>query len=245
MQNTNLQLDNFNGPLDLMLYLLTQSQINIKDIFLSQITEEYVRIVQSSRIINLEEMGDFLAMAARLLEIKSKALLPRNEEMVDLEEEKQLLITQLEEYKMIKAVLITIEDMQKHAQHFYTKLPEEYALPEQVVELREYSISAITNAIVHILERKLYRRQRTEHQTKLNEFKTEVISIKQSILNVLKMVSSKPMEFARLFDGYADKEHIVTYFIAILELLKLSKIIVHQNGIFSTISITKRTDDNE
>lgn len=228
-----------------MLYLLTQSQINIKDIFLSQITEEYVRIVQSSNIINLEEMGDFLAMAARLLEIKSKALLPRNEELVDVEEEKRLLIEQLQEYKKIKQVLGTLEKMEQSANAFYTKLPEEYDLPNQSIELREYNVRALGKALVNILERKIYKRQRTEHQAKLNEYKTEGISIKQGILNVLKLVGESPMEFIKLFEDYSDKEHLVTYFIAILELLKLGKISVYQQGIFEKISICKRIVENE
>lgn len=245
LQNAQLQLENFNGPFDLMLYLINQSQINIKDIFLSQITEEYVKIIQTSKIINMEEMGDFLAMAARLLEIKSKALLPRNEELVDLEEEKRLLIIQLEEYKKIKNVLFTIESMEKNALQFYTKLPEEYTLSEQVIELKEYNVSAITKAILNILERKIYKKQKIEHQARLKEYKIEVISIKQGILNVLKIVDSKPMDFVKLFEKNIDKEHLVTYFIAILELLKLGKIVVYQDTIFSRIQISKRINENE
>lgn len=238
MGQFNIQLERFNGPLDLLLFLISKSQISIQEIFISKITEQYVNIVYSSNSIDLEEMGDFLTMAAKLIEIKSKSLLPKVVDEPDIEEEKRLLIQQLEEYKQIKSVLTMLDEMQCEASLYFTKLPEEYDLPDPTFELREGNVNSLSLAMLHILERKLYKKQKTVQQNKINTLRVEKISIKQGILNVLKKISVEPKPFQNFLENN-DKEYAVTYFMAVLELLKLGRIKVKQLGVFKPISIKK------
>ena len=240
MSKFNVSLENFTGPLDLLLHLISKSKIDIKDIFLSEITDQYISIVYSSENIDMESMGEFLAMAARLLEIKSKALLPTEDVDSDLEEDKQLLIMQIEEYRKIKSIIPALEQLESKSSLFYTKLPEEAVVIEPIVELKENTVSSLSNAIFRLLERKLLQEEKKRYKGKINSLRVEQITIKQSILNILKNLSSSPVLF-NTFINKNDPEYYATYFIALLELIKRGRVSAKQKNTFDSIYVKKES----
>ena len=138
-----VSLKQFEGPLDLLLHLITRAKVDIKDIFVSEITEQYLASMGSVDELDMDTASEFLTMAATLLEIKSRALLPRPPEPAEDGEEtpEQTLIRRLEEYKLYKESAGRMKEFEQAAMQVFSKLPEEYPLPPQAV-----SPSAITTA---------------------------------------------------------------------------------------------------
>ena len=132
-----VSLKQFEGPLDLLLHLITRAKVDIKDIFVSEITEQYLASMGSVDELDMDTASEFLTMAATLLEIKSCALLPRPPETAEDGEEtpEQTLIRRLEEYKLYKESAGRMKEFEQAAMQVFSKLPEEYPLPPQPVEL--------------------------------------------------------------------------------------------------------------
>lgn len=132
-----VSLKQFEGPLDLLLHLITRAKVDIKDIFVSEITEQYLASMGSVDELDMDTASEFLTMAATLLEIKSRALLPRPPEPTEDGEEtpEQTLIRRLEEYKLYKESAGRMKEFEQAAMQVFSKLPEEYPLPPQPVEL--------------------------------------------------------------------------------------------------------------
>ncbi len=239
MQEINVKLNNFDGPLDLLLHLIGKAQISIYDIFISEITEQYVKAVQDYDELDMDAVGSFLTMAARLIEIKSKALLPKQEND-DVEEDKKLLIIQLEEYKKIKYLAEQMRIIEAKSALFYNKLPEDFPLKEQEFVLVEKSIKSLSEALLKIVERKLVLYQKRLNKSNIEKLNKETITVKQSIVNILKKIKNEDINFYNLIDIKQSKEFAVTYFMAMLELIRLGKVRVKQKGIFNNIKIYKK-----
>lgn len=128
-----VSLKQFEGPLDLLLHLITRAKVDIKDIFVSEITEQYLASMGSVDELDMDTASEFLTMAATLLEIKSRALLPRPPEPAEDGEEtpEQTLIRRLEEYKLYKESAGRMKEFEQAAMQVFSKLPEEYPLPPQ------------------------------------------------------------------------------------------------------------------
>ncbi|NMD37052.1 MAG: segregation/condensation protein A [Christensenellaceae bacterium] len=245
MQEINIKLNNFDGPFDLLLHLISKAQISIYDIFISEITEQYIKTVYEYDEINMNEISAFLTMAARLVEIKSKALLPKQSENEDVDEDKKLLIIQLEEYKKIKYLSGQLRQKENAASFFYTKLPEDFPLNNQEFVLVEKSVKSLSNAILRIVERKLVLYQKKLNKSKIENLNRENITVKQGIINILKKIKKDDTNFCNLFELKKTKEFAVTYFIAMLELIRLGKVKVKQKGIFNNIKIFKKVKKDE
>ena len=143
MINRAFKLKDFDGPLDLLLTLIGKAQIDIRDIFVSEITDQYLEIVRNAPDLDMDEASDFLLMAATLLEIKSRAMLPRppkNEDETDPETE---LIRRLEEYKRFRETAESMKEFEEAAKRVFTKLPEEYPLPPQEIELTGLTLEGL------------------------------------------------------------------------------------------------------
>ena len=150
-----ISLRQFEGPLDLLLHLITKAKIDIKDIFVSEITEQYLDSMRGLDELDMDTASEFLTMAATLLEIKSRALLPRPPaEPEDGEETpEQALIRRLEEYKLYKESAGRMKEFEQAAMQVFSKLPEEYPLPPQPVELTGLSMDALVRALERIIAR--------------------------------------------------------------------------------------------
>ena len=133
----SLHLSQFEGPLDMLLFLISKAKVDIKDIFVSEVTSQYIEFVRNAPDLDLDDASGFLAMAATLVEIKSRALLPKLPKEGEEEEEdpEQALIRQLEEYQQLKTLAAEMQQFEKAAAAMYEKLPEEFPLPPPTFEL--------------------------------------------------------------------------------------------------------------
>ena len=235
----NFQLKDFDGPLDLLLFLINKEKIDIKDIFVSQITDQYISLVRSASDLDMDEATDFLVMAATLLEIKSRAMLPRPPKVDEGEEDPEAaLIRQLEEYKRFRETADAMKQFEKAAGNLFTKLPEEYPLPPQETELVGLTLEGLTAAFLRIWQRKPDRDEETPEVNHYapRDIRRDEHNVQDCMLSLLKGIRRKGrMTFDETFSAAPTKEEVVTLFLALLELLKLGETHIEQDGIYGEI----------
>lgn len=245
------QLKDFDGPLDLLLTLISKAKVDIRDIFVSEITDQYIESVRNATDLDMDEATDFLVMAATLLEIKSRAMLPRppkvEEGEIDPEEE---LIRRLEEYKRFKETAGAMKQFEAAAQNLFTKLPEEYPLPPQEFELVGLTTEGLVEAFMRIWQRK----PAAQDENEVNHYAPRDIhrdehSVQECMLVILKTLRRKKiLRFEEAFSEAPTREEVVTFFLAMLELLKLGEAHVEQDEVYGDILLLpgrKKTDDEE
>ena len=226
------KLKDFDGPLDLLLTLIGKAQIDIRDIFVSEITDQYLEIVRNAPDLDMDEASDFLLMAATLLEIKSRAMLPRppkTEEETDPETE---LIRRLEEYKRFRETAEGMKAFEDAAKRVFTKLPEEYPLPPQEVELTGLTLQGLQEAFLRIWQ----RRPQLDDDPESNHYAPRNIhrdshTVQECMLNLLYRIRKKRKI------RFETREEVVTYFLAVLELLKLGQMHVKQDTVYGGIEL--------
>lgn len=235
----NFQLKDFDGPLDLLLTLIGKAQIDIRDIFISNITDQYLEIVREAADLNMDEASDFLVMAATLVEIKSRALLPRKPETEEEQEDPETeLIRRLEEYKRFKESADELRSFEEAAKHVFTKLPEEYPLPPQEIELVGLTLEGLTEAFLRIWARKPEAEEPTENHYAARNIHRDQHTIQECMLDLIRIIHTKGrMKFEEAFSAVPTKEEVVTYFLAVLELLKMGRIHVVQDGVYGGIEV--------
>ena len=235
------KLDNFEGPLDLLLHLIKEAEIQIQDIFVSQVTEQYLAYIDGLASIDVDKASEYLNMAATLLEIKSKSILPKVDEYLDdIEDEGKALIRQLEEYKLFKEASAKLKE-QENVLRFY-KEPDK-SVGEVKVVYNDFNLDGLINAFSKLLMR-VDDKKRQENV--LKEIPKEVFTVKDKVEHIREtLLQKQEMSFFELFTHYYTKNELITTFQAMLELLKLQYITVEQNGIFDDITITLREDRNE
>ncbi len=234
------RLKDFDGPLDLLLTLVHKAQIDIREIFVHEITEQYLDIVRKAPDLNMEEASDFLVMAATLIEIKSRAMLPRPPVAQEGEEDpEEELIRRLEEYKRYKESAQNLRSFEEAARFVFTKLPEEYPLPPPEVELVGLTLEGLTEAFLRILA----RRDEDEEESEPNHYAPRDIhadshTVQECMLNLLrKLKNRKRFLFEEAFSEAPSREEVVTYFLAVLELLKLGQMHARQDGVYGSIEL--------
>lgn len=231
-----VSLKQFEGPLDLLLHLITKAKVDIKDIFVSEITEQFLASLDGLDELDMDMASEFLTMAATLLEIKSRALLPRPPEPEEegTETPEQALIRRLEEYKLYKESAGRMKEFERAAMQVFSKLPEEYPLPPQPVELTGLTLTGLVKALERIIER----------QTRVDEpgrvFRSitrDRFTIEQCVFNLTTRLRKGPVLFTDMLSHDVTRDEIVTYFMAILEMLKLGKLHVEQEKAYDDILI--------
>ena len=233
------KLKDFDGPLDLLLTLIGKAQIDIRDIFVSEITDQYLDIVRNAPDLDMDEASDFLVMAATLLEIKSRAMLPRPPAVEEEEDPETELIRRLEEYKRFRETAESMKDFEEAAKHVFTKLPEEYPLPPKEVELTGLTLQGLTEAFLRIWQRKPV----TDDDPNSNHYAPRNIhrdshTVQECMLNLLQeMKKRKRMRFEEVFSNAPTREEVVTYFLAVLELLKLGQMHILQTETYGEIEL--------
>ncbi|NLD51840.1 MAG: segregation/condensation protein A, partial [Clostridiales bacterium] len=147
-----LQLKDFSGPLDMLLHLIGKAKIDIKDIFVSEVTDQYIRFVREAEDVDMDEASSFIQMAATLLEIKTRSLLPKPPPPEE-EDPEVVLIRQLEDYALFKQIAADMQGFEKAAARVYEKLPEEYPLPPQSFDIHGLTLEGLVNAFAMVLQR--------------------------------------------------------------------------------------------
>ena len=234
----HVSLKQFDGPLDLLMHLITKAKVDIKDIFVSEITDQYIESVHNDPDLNMDDATEFLVMAATLLEIKSRAMLPKppaaEEDGEDLE---QALIRRLEEYKIFKETAENMQEFEKAAAAMYQKLPEEYPLPPPTLEIAGLTLEGLVEALRRVLERKPSA-QEEEAAHPIRDIRRDEHTVKECMLHILKKLrKGGQVAFHALLSAAPTKEEVVTLFLALLEILRLGKAHIQQTAVFDEITL--------
>ncbi len=240
-QKDTLKLDlaNFSGPLDLLLALVKENKIEIKDIFVSQVTEQFLQYMDQVSKLDVDQASEYMAMSATLLEIKSRALLPVLPGLDEDEESpEQLLIRQLEEYKLFKEVVTELKT-QENVNRFYRE-PDSSVGKEVSVLKDSLSLEGFMTAFSKFLAKMQVKAQVENVSRAITKENFSVSSKIALIREVLR--NEDHFKFVDLFAVDASKNEIITTFMAVLELLKLQAISVEQNGLFEEVIIHKKGD---
>ena len=233
----SIKINEFEGPLDLLLHLIKQSNIDIYDIEISEITKQYLDYINKMEQLNINIASSYIVLAAELMEIKSKSLLPKKEEdEVNEEEEvisKENLINKLIEYQKYKEMTTSFKTLEENRQNIYIKSPEKLNnyLDEIIVKNEDTTIDDLVDAFKKFLDRKNLEKPIT---TKITNKEYSVKERKHNIKNILK--EKKKVLFTELFEENNTSFIIVT-FLSILEMTKEKEIIIKQDTNFSNITI--------
>ena len=229
-----IQLKQFEGPLDLLLHLISRAQIDICDIFISEITEQYLEAMGDIASLDMDTASEFLAMAATLLEIKSRALLPRPPEPEEEGEEtpEQALIRRLTEYRLYKESAGQMKDFERAAQAVFSKLPEEYPLPPQTYQLEGLTLEGLAAAIERILARV---EMRNAPAPSVRSIARDSYSIEECVARISQRMRSGPAYFTELFSERPCRDAVITLFMALLELLRLGRLHIAQQHVFDDL----------
>lgn len=230
----HIQLKQFDGPLDLLLHLIGRAKIDIKDIFVSEITEQFIEAVGNAPDFDMDEASEFIAMAALLVEIKSRSLLPRPQAQ-DEEDPEQLLIDRLTAYKQFKESAAQMAEFEHGARQAFGKLPEEIPLPPPSLEIDGLTLEMLWEALVRVSERQPKERHEDEHAAR--DIRRDHYSVETCIQTIREHLKKGPVPFDELFGERPSRQEAVTLFIALLELLKRGKAHVSQSGIFDRITL--------
>lgn len=233
------KLNQFEGPLDLLLHLIKITKIDICDIFLSDITEQYLEYMKDIDTVDMDKASEFIDMSATLLEIKSKHLLPKPVEDEDYEDPEERLIRQIEEYKLFKEQsekLATIEDVNKLYKAPDNSVGEfKYELPDKL------SLDALINAFSNLMQKMTIQAEVIQEK----KIVKDRFTVAQKISQIKDMLLvKKEFKFNELFESSYSKSEVINTFLALLELLKRQYIMVQQNGLFEEIDIIRNEDIN-
>jgi segregation and condensation protein A len=230
----HVQLKQFDGPLDLLLHLVGKAKIDLKDIFVSQITEQYIDIVRNAPDYDMDEASEFIAMAALLVEIKSRSLLPKPPKPEE-EDPEQALIQRLLAYRQFKETTVQMAEFEKSAKQVFGKLPEEYPLPPQEVQLDNLTLEALWQALKRISTRSPAEPQ--EAVFRLRDIRRDSFTVEGCMEAIESRLQEGRVSFESLFTDHPSKEEVVTLFMAVLEMLKLGKVHVRQKDMFQHITL--------
>lgn len=237
-----IKIENFEGPLDLLCHLIDKNKMNINDVNLSEITDQYIDYINKMEEMNLEVTSEFLIMASTLIYIKSKNLLPKasdDEEEISEEE----LLRRIIEYKKYKEISKTLKEMYKNNAVRFFKNAEVIELPKQKLE-RNYDKSVIVDVyqkVVKSNEEKVNQNARNLEQIAVIEKYTVASKVKQ-MLTVL--VKRPKFVFNTLFSlKQCEKAEVVSAFSGLLELSRRSEVMTNQDKLFGDISVEKKKDE--
>lgn len=230
----SLNIEQFQGPLDLLLHLIKESKMDIFDLKIEEITNQYLDYINKMEEMNLNVASSYLVMSAELLEIKSKMLLPRHEDVEEGEEEdpRESLVNRLLEYQRYKDLTKEFKDLENERKKIFTKIPEnilEYKDEETIVNNGDITLDDLVLAFQKFLERE---KSKKPLDTKVTNKELSVEKRRSSIRRILK--EKRKVSFFELFESY-NKEYIVVTFLAILEMAKENELKIYQENNFDNI----------
>lgn len=240
----NVKLQVFEGPLDLLLHLLDKNKVNIYDIPIVEITNQYMEYIAEMKRRDLNILSEFLVMAATLIDIKSRMLLPKvAEENEEEEDPRNELVQQLLEYKMYKCMAYELKDRQIDACRVMFKeptIPEEVLSYEEPINMEEL-VADLTLAKLNEIYKNIMKKQVDKIdpiRSKYGKIQREEVSLeeKMSYMEDYAM-QHKHFSFRGLLEAQSSKVEIIVTFLAILELMKVGKITISQENLFDDIQI--------
>ena len=252
MQDNKLEfkINEFQGPLDLLLHLIEKNKFNIFDIPIVEITEQYLEYVNTMQESNLDIMSEFLVMAATLISIKAKMLLPKEEEVEEEEEDPRAeLVRRLLEYKMYKYASYELKDMEMDAVKSYYKgasIPDEVKQYKEEIDPTEV-VGDTTLAMLNEIFNQVMKRtvDRVDPiRSKFGTIEKEEVRIEDKMDEIRTSVKGlKGINFRTLLEMQATKINVIVTFLAILELMKVGHIVIRQDELFGDIIIDSLETD--
>ncbi len=246
------KLDNFEGPLDLLLHLIEKNKVNIYDIPIATITEQYLDYVKHMETEDLNIVSEFLVMAATLIDIKARMLLPRetNEEGGE-EDPRAELVARLLEYKYYKYMSLELKDREVGAERLLYKIPSippEVAKYEPPVDLDKL-LDGLTLAKLQEIFRAVTKRKSDRVdpiRSRFGNIRKESISLEDKIKSVMDYARAhRKFSFRRLLEQQPDRTQVVVTFLALLELMKIGKIRLTQEHLFDDMFIETLEPEGE
>lgn len=232
-----VRIENFEGPLDLLLHLIKKSEINIYDIPINLIAQQYLEYVEAMKELNLNVAGEFLVMAATLLQIKSKMLLPADEAAEDEEDgpdPREELVRRLLEYKTYKEAARQLDGQEKMWREIFSREPEPVVAEVESDEtlMENVSLFDLVDALKAIVERNPGKT--------LIEIVPDNLTVRERMNVILETLEGKDsVSFAALFDGSCHRLVIIVTFLALLELIRLRVAHVFQSETFGPILVSR------
>ena len=242
-----VKLQVFEGPLDLLLHLLEKNKVNIYDIPIVEITNQYMEYIAEMKRQDLNVVSEFLVMAATLIDIKSRMLLPAPETEDEEEEDPRAeLVQQLLEYKMYKCMAYELKDRQMDAGRVMYKkptIPEEVRAYEPPVDIHEL-MSDITLSRLHEIFESIMKKQQDKIdplRSKFGKIEKEEVSLEDKMEELKKYAAGhRHFSFRGLLTAQSSKVEVIVTFLAILELMKMGTIRISQEHIFDDIQIDSK-----
>ncbi len=244
--NYEVRIPDFEGPLDVLLHLIEKNEIDIYDIPIALITEQYLEYLAGAGELDLELTSEFLLMACTLLSIKVKMLLPKHQkaEEEEIEEDpRQALVEKLLEYKQYKEKAAEFKNMETaQAVAFWREVDEVKLLSEfpSANPLGSVSLQDMLEAYYHVL-------RKAERKKEVISIDREEITIQEKIREIVTVLEERPggVVFYELFSSAGRPDEVVVTFLALLELARRGVVMLRQSGLFADIIVFLRTEEGE
>lgn len=240
-----IKIDNFEGPFDLLLHLIHKNKMDICNIRISEITQEYIEYLKEMKDLDVELTSEFILMASTLLEIKSNMLLPKKEKIEETEDEdtKEKLMEKLISYKKFKMVAEFLKERYEKSGDIYLKKPDIIEKPDDDIDvektLQDLDLNKLYKIFYKLIENYDTRKNPEDRIIKknINIDKYKVEDKTSFILSSLK--KNKILKFSKLIENCSEKIEIIVIFLALLELIRLKQATVYQENIFSDFVIER------
>ena len=237
----NVQLKVYEGPLDLLYDMISKQKIDIKDISIIDITKQYINYITALEKMDLEVASEFITMASKLLEIKSRYLLYKQKDNNEVEDPRLELMEKLEEYKKFKLASQDLKDNITYVDDLYYRKKEEIVIDDNM-DLDDISIDAIKNILPYILKVKSeeHKPQKDEKLEKI--VRGRIVPVEEKIAYIREIISrDNEVSFIKVIEN-VDKDEVIATFLSVLELIKSREIVVYQNLFFDDILIKKNLE---
>ena len=231
-----VKLEIFEGPLDLLLYLIKKDELNIYDIPITRITEQYLEYLGLMETLDLDIAGEFLVMAATLMQIKSKLLLPPDPAGLELQEDdpRAELVKRLLEYKSFKEAAERFRSFEERRSSIFSRFGIEPEIPDGDSPFVDVTLFELISAFARILK--------GLPKDNIHEIQKDEFSVADKVHDIFHRLAKEPkIAFSSLFRSTRNKYEIITIFLAVLELIRVREVIARQDRQFGEIEITKNT----
>ncbi|MCP5538186.1 MAG: segregation/condensation protein A [Akkermansiaceae bacterium] len=235
-----VRLDIFEGPLDLLLYLIKKDEVDIHTISIERITKQYLTYIDTFKMLNIDLASEFIVMAANLMYIKSRTLLPKSvmppEEDIEEDDPRWELIRQLIEYKKFKDAAGFLSRKETEQENFFAHMPEKTAPPVEDADepLPDVNIFDLIRAFQNVLKR-------FEESTDLGDIVDDRFTVSDKIEYLLgAMAPGASIKFTALFLAATSKAEVIVTFLAVLELMKMNQFRIRQDTILGEIEVQRK-----
>lgn len=240
-----IKIENFEGPLDLLCHLIDENKMDIYDVNINQITDQYIEYIKEMEQLDLEVTSEFLLMASNLLYIKSKKLLPRQESDDEMLSEEEL-IQRIIEYKKYKEITAKFKEMyEKNNKKIFRNIKEKIELPQLNLEVNEdyHNLAEIYEKIIHKITTKINKNAKNVEKIALIENYVVGDTIKTMYRELVK---KSHFVFNKLFSlDKCKPQEVVTAFSGLLEMSRRSKVVTKQERLFGNIEVQKKRKNKE